>query len=187
MVEPSTIQTQRLVIRALFVEDSEDFYSYRSLPEVYRYQQWMPESPAEVTRFITQMHSHGFDIANTWFQLGLFLQKNGELIGDTGLNFLPPENEQVEISFTISPGHQRKGYAYEGVSALMGHLFQSMKKHRLIARVDPENSASISLLEKLGMRREGHFRKCIRIRGVWEDDLLYAVLREEWLRYQFQV
>jgi RimJ/RimL family protein N-acetyltransferase len=142
----------------------------------------MPESAAEVAQFITKMHLHGFDAADTWFQLGLFLKSHDELIGDMGLHFLAPDNEQVEISFTISPAHQRMGYAQEAATAVMMHLFQHMDKHRIIALVDPNNSASISLLTKLGLRKEGHFRKSIRIRGIWEDDLLYAVLREEWLR-----
>ncbi|HEY70651.1 MAG TPA: GNAT family N-acetyltransferase [Anaerolineae bacterium] len=179
-MEPPTIQTKRLEIRALTVDDAELFYAYRSLPEVYRFQQWMPESAAEVVQFLTKMHLHGFDAADTWFQLGLFLKSHDELIGDMGLHFLAPDNEQVEISFTISPAHQRRGYAQEAATAVMVHLFQRMNKHRIIALVDPNNNDSISLLEKLGLRKEGHFRKSIRIRGVWEDDLLYAVLREEW-------
>jgi RimJ/RimL family protein N-acetyltransferase len=180
IVEPPRIQTRRLNIRGLTPDDSESIYSYRSLPEVYRYQNWVPKSATEVGQYITRINACGYNVVDTWFQLCLCLQSNSELIGDLGLHFLPPDNEQTEIGFTVS--HQGMGYAHEAVTAVMAHLFHHMNKHRIVASVDPNNSASISLLEKLGMRKEGLFKKSIRIRGVWEDDILYAILKEEWQR-----
>lgn len=179
-VQPPRIQTRRLSIRALSLDDAEGIYSYRSLPNIYRYQNWVPKSAAEVAQYIAKSNADGYNIAGTWFQLGLHLQSNDELIGDVGLHFLPPDNEQTEIGFTVSPGHQRMGYAFEAVTAVMAHLFHEMGKHRIVASVDPSNRASISLLEKLGMRKEGVFRKSVNIRGLWEDDILYAILEEEW-------
>ena len=52
-------------------------------------------------------------------------------------------------------------------------------KHRLIATIDPENTKSINLFERLGFRREAHFRKCRRVNGIWADDVVYALLRED--------
>ncbi len=181
-MEPPKIHTERLNIRPLAVVDAANVYAYRSLPAVYRYQNWLPNSAAEVAQFIARMNVSGYNLVDTWFQLGLVLRDNDRLIGDIGLHFLPPNNEQTEIGFTVSPEHQRRGYALEAVTAVMDHAFQQMNKHRIVAGVDPNNAASISILGKLGMRREGHFRKSVKIRGIWEDDLLYAMLREEWLR-----
>lgn len=45
---------------------------------------------------------------------------------------------------------------------------------------DCENAASIALLERLGMRREGHFIQNIWFKGKWGDEYLYAILEEEW-------
>jgi RimJ/RimL family protein N-acetyltransferase len=179
-VQAPRIQTRRLSIRALCLDDAETIYSYRSLPQIYRYQSWVPKSALEVAQYITKSNADGCNIAGTWFQLGLHLQSNDQLIGDVGLHFLSPDNEQTEIGFTVSPGHQRMGYAYEAVTAIMAYLFNTMGKHRIVASVDPNNKASISLLEKLGMRKEGVFKKSVNIRGVWEDDIFYAILEEEW-------
>ena len=52
--------------------------------------------------------------------------------------------------------------------------------HRLTSGCDTRNTASW-LMERLGMRREGHFRQSRPLRGGWQDEYLYALLREEWL------
>jgi RimJ/RimL family protein N-acetyltransferase len=93
---------------------------------------------------------------------------------------LLPDNQQTEIGFTTSPEHQRKRYAFEAVAAVIGYLFKLMGKHRIIGSADPMNAVSIALLEKLGMRREGYFKRSIMIRNQWEDDIVYAILNEEW-------
>jgi hypothetical protein len=42
------------------------------------------------------------------------------------------------------------------------------------------NAASVALLERLGMRREGHLRESTWAKGEWTDDLVYALLPDEW-------
>jgi RimJ/RimL family protein N-acetyltransferase len=56
-----------------------------------------------------------------------------------------------------------------------------LKAHRVIATCQPENVASWRVAEKLGLRREGHFRACLyRAPGVWWDEYFYALLAEEY-------
>jgi RimJ/RimL family protein N-acetyltransferase len=115
---------------------------------------------------------------DTWLQLGVYLH-NGPLIGDIGLHFLE-DGAQMEIGYTLAPEHQGQGYAFEAVKAVIDFLFLDLKKHRVTASVDPENQRSINLLKKLGFRYEAHFVKSFLIRGEWCDDIIYAVLEEEW-------
>lgn len=155
-------------------------YRYRSDPEVSRYQGWRPEAVAEVEQFIRKIRHTGFNVVDTWFQLGIYLLAGRRLIGDLGIHFLPPENQQTEIGFTVSPAFQRRGYAVEAVQALIEYLFQTLHKRRIVASVDPRNTASIALLEKLAFRKEAHFRESLYIDGEWVDDVIYAILNEEW-------
>ena len=48
------------------------------------------------------------------------------------------------------------------------------------AYCDPRNSASAAVLERLAMRREGHLRESTWAKGEWTDDLVYALLHDEW-------
>ena len=172
--------TERLVVEALNSQDYLRMYSYRSHPEVTRFQTWKPSGEEKVRQFADQIGRTGFNLEGSWFQLGITLKSTEDLIGDIGLHFLPPDNRQTEIGFTIDPGYQRKGYATEAVRAVIDYLVHSLHKHRITASVDPENAASVALLEALGLRQEAHFRQSVWVDGRWQDDVLYAVLADEW-------
>jgi RimJ/RimL family protein N-acetyltransferase len=172
------IETKRLVLKALADIDAEKLFEYRSEMETYQYQIWKPKTLDEVKDFIKK-HTQEFNIEGTWFQLGIFEKESNMLIGDFGLHFLTPGGLQVEIGITIAKGHQRKGCGQEATKSVIEYLFKVMKKHRVIASVDPRNTASMALLKCIGMRREGYFKKSILIDNKWEDDVIYAILDEE--------
>jgi RimJ/RimL family protein N-acetyltransferase len=168
------------VLKPLDIQDAESMYRYRSHLAVSRYQSWRPKSKAEVEHFIEKIHQVDFDAVDTWYQLGIYVQTGEQLVGDLGIHFLPPDNVQTEIGFTVSPTFQRRGYAAEAVEALVTYLFQTLQKHRIVASVDPRNTASVAFLEKLAFRKEAHFRESLFLGGEWVDDLIYAVLCKEW-------
>jgi len=53
--------------------------------------------------------------------------------------------------------------------------------HRIFATADVDNVDSIKILRKLGMRQEGYFLKDQMIKGAWRDNVLYAILNEEYI------
>ncbi|WP_262697016.1 GNAT family N-acetyltransferase [Chryseobacterium nakagawai] len=57
-----------------------------------------------------------------------------------------------------------------------------MNKHRISASIDPDNTDSLKLMERIGLRKEGHFVKSLFWKNNWVDDVIYAVLREEWIK-----
>lgn len=79
------------------------------------------------------------------------------------------------------PAHQGRGYATEAALALLAHAFGTLGLHRIVATCQPQNTPSVRVMEKLGLRREAHFRKCMRAPGGgWWDEYLYALLEEDW-------
>ncbi len=87
---------------------------------------------------------------------------------------------QVEIGFTLAPAYWGQGLATEAVSGILSYLFGPAQKHRVFASVDPRNAPSIALLERVGMRREAHFRESLWFKGEWVDDVIFGVLKSEW-------
>lgn len=172
-----SIETPRLSLHDLSINDSMAMFEYRKNENVKLYQSFHPENIEEVKNFILS-NSSDFDIENRWFQIGIYLE--GVLIGDMGIHFIGPDNRQCEIGYTISVEYQKKGYGKEAVGHLLDFLFNHMRKHRVIASLNPENIASIALLESLGFRKEGIFKKSIYNTDHWEDDLIYAILDDEW-------
>ncbi len=134
---------------------------------------------ADVTRFYEKLAERP-GIPDTWFQMGLHRRSDDLLIGDLGMHFID-DARQVEIGYTIAPDHQRQGYATEVLTATIATLFTDFGVHRIIASIDPRNLASAALLEKMCFRREAHFVRSIEIGGIWLDDCIYALLREEWI------
>jgi ribosomal-protein-alanine N-acetyltransferase len=63
------------------------------------------------------------------------------------------------------------------VSALIPFAFGALRLHRLEAACIPTNVASIHLLERTGFTREGFAREYLCINGVWQDHLLYGLLK----------
>ena len=177
MTQSETVLTERLLLRPLTLADAEAFFRYRSLPEVCRFQSFQPKTMPEIEAFLRANESTQPDIPGTWRQLAVCLQ-DGTLIGDVGLHTL--DEWQLELGYTLAPEQQGKGYATEAVAAVLRQAFSVWNKHRVTASVDPENRASIRLLERLGFRKEAHFRKSYRINGEWVDDCVYALLREDW-------
>ena len=69
----------------------------------------------------------------------------------------------------------------------MGSLIFDLKKHRITASIDPRNTSSIRLIERLGFRKEAHFKQSLFFHGEWVDDLIYAMLAEEWKTKRAQI
>jgi RimJ/RimL family protein N-acetyltransferase len=172
--------TPRLLLRRLALPDCEAVLAYRSLPEVARYQSWENPDPASIRALIEQMADLAPDTPGTWLQLGITLRESAVLIGDCGLHFPTGEPRQAEFGITLSPVFQKRGYALEALKAVLAYFFETLSKHRVYASVDPENSASISLLERAGLHKEAHFRQSLWFKGRWVDDVIFAILEQEW-------
>lgn len=102
------------------------------------------------------------------------LRSNGTPIGICGL-FRRDGLDHADIGFSILPDYCGNGYAYEAASAVVEHARVDIKLARVTAIVAPENTASIRLIEKLGLL----FEKTIRMPGEDHDISLYAMPLED--------
>jgi aminoglycoside 6'-N-acetyltransferase len=171
----------RVVLRRFHSGDVAGFVAYRSSVQVARFQSWDAPFPREEgERFVRALAGEHPDTPGAWFQFAVALRPAGPLIGDCAAVPGAGDPRQCEIGFTIAPEYQGRGYGAEAVRLLLGYLFTARGKHRVTACCDPRNAASVALLERLGMRREGHLRQSTWAKGEWTDDLVYALLRDEW-------
>jgi RimJ/RimL family protein N-acetyltransferase len=176
------IQSDRLILRPIKAEDAEFIFGYRANAIINQFQGWIPETIADVHDFILNKVSAVIDQPDTWFQLVIIKKDNDKLIGDIGIHFLESDSLQVEIGITLDCIQHGRGFATEALGETLNFLFQKLNKHRVIASIDPRNEKSIKLVERLGLLKEDHFRKSILINNEWADDLVYAILKEDWLK-----
>ncbi len=178
-MEKFYIETPRLLIRNLRQTDLEDFHSYRSDPQVTKYQGFDVMNRQEAAAFIERQVDKTFGEPGNWVQYALEEKATGALIGDCAIRLLE-DTRMAEIGMTLSPARQRQGYAREAMLGILSHLFDTVQVHRVVETVDAENTASIALLRSLGFRQEGHFIENIFFKGKWGSEYQYAMLRREW-------
>jgi RimJ/RimL family protein N-acetyltransferase len=177
----AVLTSERLVLRRFRPEDLDAFVAYRSDPEIARYQSWEAPYPAsQARRFLQELQALDPDTPGHWFQFALALRPSDRLIGDCAAQVRADDPRQAEIGFTLAPEHQGRGYATEAVRRLLDYLLIERGKHRVRATCDDRNTRSAAVLERVGMRREGHLLESTWSKGEWTSDLLYAVLRREW-------
>ncbi len=175
------ILTARLSIRPLAMGNADAMFRYRSDPLIGRYQNWEPASVGEVREFISAQAEIGIGTPGRWFQLGLFTRSSEEMVGDVGIHVLASDPRQAEIGITLARESQGRGLATEALGAVLEHLFVKQGLHRVYGSVDPRNAPSLALLTRVGMRREAHFVESLRFKGAWVDDVIFAMLKREFL------
>jgi len=169
-----TIETQRLRVRSFQHNDWQAVYDYTSDPAVMVYIPEGPFTPSQAKAFVADnMGGHARAVA-------VLLKTANLLIGHLVFHpwFAP---QTYEIGWVFHRAYHSQGYATEAAVALLHYGFDALHLHRIIATCQPQNVASWRVMEKLGMRREAHFRKCIRRpENRWWDEYFYALLAEEW-------
>jgi RimJ/RimL family protein N-acetyltransferase len=177
----TALTSDRLVLRRFRPEDLDAFVAYRSDAKIARYQNWeAPCLPSQARQLLAELQAIHPDTPGEWFQFAVALRRTDRLIGDCAAHIRADDPRQAEIGFTLAPEHQGRGYATEAVRRLLDYLLIERGKHRVSATCDDRNTRSAALLERAGMRREGHLLESTWSKGEWTSDLLYAVLRREW-------
>lgn len=173
------IHTSRLLIRPFQAHDDHALFEYLSNPVVYRYEPGAPIS-REQARAIALERSQRSDF---W---AVIVHEAQKMVGHVYFTQIAPtEFRTWELGYIFNPVFQNRGYATEAAYGLIMFGFEHLGMHRVIAQCNPENIASWRVLEKLGMRREGYFRKNVFFHTtadgcpIWVDTYAYALLKED--------
>lgn len=175
-----TIDTDRLTIRKLSARDVDDFHSYRSDPEVTKYQGFDVISIDQARKFIQNQSDVPYGELGVWSQYGIENKATKRIIGDCAIKLDQNDARIAEIGMTLSQNEQGKGFAKEALKAILAFLFDTKKIHRVEEIMDAENMGAINLVESIGFRREGHFIENIFFKGSWGSEYQYAMLKREW-------
>lgn len=169
---------ERLTLCSLEPSDAPAIFEVFSDPRVAEH--WSSpamKSLAEAHELLEEIDQL-FDV-RALFQWGVSLNATETIIGTCTLYQLDTSNRRAEIGFALGSAHWGQGLATEAVSRLLDFAFGELNLHRLEADVDPDNTASLYLLEKLGFQREGLLRERWRLNGGVQDTVLLGLLRHE--------
>jgi len=87
--------------------------------------------------------------------------------------------QAAALGYWLGRPHLRQGFMTQAVHTAIAFVFDELKLHRLEAACLLHNDASIAVLERCGFQREGLARRYLRIDGIWQDHLLYALLSDD--------
>lgn len=180
MTQP-TFETERLTLRPFRAVDAPVVQRLAGRREI-----------ADTT--ISVPHPYSLQMAQEWISsqtdgiaegksvvFGIELKAEGELIGAIGLRDIDREHAQAEMGFWIGVEWWGKGYASEAARAALCFGFGPLELNRIYAHHMVRNPASGQVLERIGMRREGLLRQRVRKWGIFEDVVLVAILRGDWV------
>ncbi len=172
-----TLETERLILRKMVLNDAEAVFAYASNSEVSRYTLWETHRSIEDSRafleFATQKYENGGE--PDW---GIVYRGNGCLVGACGLVNWEAEHARAEVGFVLSREYWGRGLMSEAVRAILRFGFERMNLNRIEARCIAENAASARVMEKAGMVYEGTLRQREYIKGTYRDIKLYAILKK---------
>ncbi len=166
------IRTERLVLRSRTAADTDDLAAIYRREDATRYLLIPALDREEVEAMLAERAS------SSKRAFGLVLDLDGRVVGEVALVFRGPT--QAELSWVVHPDVGGRGLATEATRALLDVGFGHYACHRIFAELDPRNTASMRLCERLGMRREAHRRADFWSKGEWTDTYEYGLLASEW-------
>jgi RimJ/RimL family protein N-acetyltransferase len=107
------------------------------------------------------------------------LSSDSPIIGSAGLRDIDAEHLQAELGFWIGREWWGHGYAREAAAAVIRFGFETLGLNRICAHHMLRNPAAGKVLQHVGMVREGVLRQRVRKWGIYEDVVLYAILRDD--------
>ena len=173
------LRTERLVLRPFRHGDEAAVLAYRRRADVCRYIPADPMTQATAPAFIAdRIMARGIDADGD--RIVFAVELDGLVIGDVLVRAGRVADRQAEVGWVFNPEFHGHGYATEAARELVRLSFDELGMHRVWAQIDPRNTASARLCERLGMRHEAHLRQDMWLKGEWTDSAIYAILESEW-------
>ncbi|MBO21431.1 MAG: 30S ribosomal protein S5 alanine N-acetyltransferase [Rhodospirillaceae bacterium] len=114
------------------------------------------------------------------YSMFVFERESAALLGGISVSNVRRGVAQTgTLGYWIGEAHAGQGYMREGLDLLLGFCFTDLGLHRVEAACLPSNAASQRLLLASGFSEDGFARKYLKIRGVWQDHLLFSLLAED--------
>lgn len=181
MLEPNfdpfpEIQTERLLLRRLTQNDSEEIFSLRSNADTMKYiGKPLAASLSEAIKFIGSVNESLMNNNGILWAIEL-KEFPGKLVGYIGHWRLIKEHYRAEVGYMLLPDYWRKGIMKEALNVVINYGFKEMKLHSIEAHINPDNKASSGLLECAGFIREAYFKEDFFSNGAFGDTAIYSKL-----------
>ena len=177
-----TLETERLILRRFIMNDVTDAYNnWLSDPDVAMYMQWDAHTNIKQTQEWIAKYYVGNYEKNDYYRWAIALKEDNRVIGSVGFNIEREYDSVADVSYALCKRLWNKGIMSEALTAVIAYALKEVKINRLEAFHAVANPGSGKVLQKAGMKFEGHARQKYRnrLRG-FEDCDMYAILAEDY-------
>ncbi|MEP6684331.1 MAG: GNAT family protein [Parafilimonas sp.] len=125
-------------------------------------------------------HAKGLSTFNKSFlYFQLFKNDDNKIVGECGFHTWYIDHDRAEIFYKLfNDADKQKGIMTEAIKFVIDYSFSEMHLHRIEALIEPNNVASLKLLEKMNFIKEGYLRGHYKNNGVMEDSVMFSLLRK---------
>ena len=172
-----TLQTSRLTLRAMSLDDLDDLFRVRTDPQVLRYLGADADTREQVQKRI-EVVLEGVREGKS-IRWAITDRQSGAFLGSGGFWRWDQRHRRAEVGYDLAPEHWGKGLMTEAVGAMIRFGFDVMRLHTVEANIDPLNEASRRVLLKLGFKQEGLLRESYFYAGKFLDTALFSLLEAD--------
>ena len=170
------LETNRLVLRQITIEDANEIFELRSNAEAMKYiGRPKPKVVEDVHELIANMNE-----LTARIQWGVTLTSENKVIGTIGYHVIDKQHYRAEIGYMLHPDYWRSGIMSEALIATVNFGFEKIGLYSIEARIAPENIASAKILEKNGFIKEGHLKESFFYDDRFSDTGIYSMLKSVW-------
>lgn len=177
------LETERLILREMTLDDKEDIFKNFSDEKVTKYFFMKPFTTAEESQKIIKRAKDLFEKENG-IQWGIVLKDGNTLIGTCGYETWIKENFRGELGYDLRQSYWGKGIMSEALRAVIQYGFETLELNRIEVTTRSDNKRSINMLYRLGFKKEGVIREAVYWEGTFYDQLLFSLLKKEWITNQ---
>ena len=173
------IETGRLLLRSLSMEDLTDLFYLRTNKKVNTYLNKAPDASPEATKYKIKEILGKQEENDCVLWVITFKEDPANLIGSIGCWNITKEHYRAEIGYMLHPNYHRKGLMQEAIETVLDFGFNQFKFHSIAAVIHPDNIASRCILLKNGFVQEAHFKEDCFYNGEFTDTVILSLLRDK--------
>ncbi|MFD1992149.1 GNAT family N-acetyltransferase [Paenibacillus nicotianae] len=173
------LETSRFVLRQAQHADADDLYQLYADQAVVQYMSFIPFTSVDEALDEMKWYKRIF-AEQSGLRWMIEDRETSKVIGTCGFLAYEQEHHRTELGYDLSSAYWGKGIMKEVASCIIQFGFEQMKLNKIEAKIEPDNQASIRLVEKLGFVQEGLLRQHEYEHGAYVDLAIFALLQSEY-------
>jgi len=169
------IETERLILRRIILEDAPDYFLLRSNVDAMKHICKPLQTSIEETKALIDKVNEMINF-NEGIGWAVCFKNENIMIGTVSFHKIAKDHYRAEMGYMLHPKYWRQGIISEAIKAIIDFGFNELKFHSIEAHIDPENTGSEKILQKFNFIKEAYFKENYFYNGQFKDTAVYSLL-----------